>query len=53
MSCLRTHAAKMQRGVESLGSGTQKVEQELKALFPDTEVLRMDCDTVPCRQARA
>ena len=31
----------------AIGSGTQKVEQELKALFPDTEVLRMDADTVP------
>ena len=33
--------------MKAIGSGTQKVEQELKALFPDTEVLRMDADTVP------
>ena len=29
-----------------VGSGTQKIEQELAQLFPDTEVLRMDADTV-------
>lgn len=29
-----------------LGSGTQKVEEELNALFPGAEVLRMDTDTV-------
>lgn len=29
-----------------IGSGTQHVEQELKELFPDVEVLRMDTDTV-------
>ena len=33
--------------MKAVGSGTQKIEQELKALFPDTEVLRMDADTVP------
>lgn len=33
--------------MKAIGSGTQKIEQELKALFPDTEVLRMDADTVP------
>ncbi|PZL69849.1 primosomal protein N' [Enterococcus plantarum] len=27
------------------GTGTQKVEEELKALFPDSRVLRMDVDT--------
>ena len=32
--------------MKAVGSGTQKVEQELKALFPDTAVLRMDADTV-------
>ena len=32
--------------MKAVGSGTQKVEQELKALFPDTKVLRMDADTV-------
>ncbi len=29
-----------------VGNGTQKVEEELRELFPDTEILRMDADTV-------
>ena len=29
-----------------IGAGTQKVEEELRELFPDTEILRMDADTV-------
>ena len=29
-----------------IGSGTQRVEQELRELFPDTEILRMDTDAV-------
>lgn len=33
--------------MKAVGSGTQKIEQELRALFPDTRVLRMDADTVP------
>lgn len=28
------------------GAGTQKIEEELKQLFPDVEMLRMDTDTV-------
>jgi primosomal protein N' (replication factor Y) len=32
--------------MKHIGTGTQKVEQELKALFPNTEILRMDADTV-------
>lgn len=28
------------------GAGTQKIEEELKELFPGTEILRMDTDTV-------
>lgn len=32
--------------MKHVGSGTQKVEDELKALFPHTQVLRMDTDTV-------
>ncbi len=32
--------------MKQIGTGTQKVEQELLALFPDTEVARMDADTV-------
>ncbi len=29
-----------------IGSGTQKVEEEIRELFPDIEVIRMDTDTV-------
>ena len=29
-----------------IGTGTQKLEAELQALFPDTKILRMDTDTV-------
>lgn len=32
--------------VKTMGTGTQKVEQELKALFPEMEIDRMDADTV-------
>lgn len=29
-----------------VGVGTQKVEEELRSLFPEREILRMDTDTV-------
>ena len=29
-----------------IGAGTQKIEEQLHELFPDTEILRMDTDTV-------
>ena len=32
--------------MKRVGVGTQKVEQELSALFPEAKVLRMDADTV-------
>lgn len=32
--------------LKTIGTGTQKVQQELATLFPDMEVLRMDTDTV-------
>ena len=32
--------------MKRVGAGTQKVEQELNELFPETKVLRMDADTV-------
>lgn len=32
------------------GAGTQKVQEELRSLFPRTEVLRMDTDTVTAKQ---
>lgn len=31
--------------IRSLGSGTEKIEEELKLLFPDYQVIRMDVDT--------
>lgn len=33
--------------MKHVGMGTQRVEEELHALFPGTEILRMDADTVP------
>ena len=35
----------------NVGSGTQKVEEELRELFPNVEVLRMDTDTVSASQS--
>ena len=32
--------------LKTIGTGTQKVQQELSALFPDMETSRMDADTV-------
>ena len=32
--------------LKTIGTGTQKVQQELSRLFPDKEVCRMDADTV-------
>ena len=32
--------------LKHMGVGTQKVEEELRGLFPGTEILRMDADTV-------
>lgn len=32
--------------MKTVGSGTQKIEQELEQLFPGVEILRMDADTV-------
>lgn len=32
--------------MKSVGSGTQKLEQQLHEIFPGTEVIRMDADTV-------
>ncbi len=38
-------------GLKLLGSGTQKVEEELQALFPDARIKRMDSDSVKGRGA--
>lgn len=35
--------------MKTMGTGTQKVEQELQKLFPDRDVLRMDADTISAR----
>ena len=35
--------------MKHVGTGTQKVEEELRELFPGTEVLRMDADTADGR----
>lgn len=32
--------------LKSVGSGTQQIEQELHELFPNTEIMRMDADTI-------
>ena len=32
--------------LKSIGTGTQKAQQELNSLFPDMEIARMDADTV-------
>ncbi len=32
--------------LKAVGAGTQKVEEELLQIFPDTKVLRMDADTI-------
>ena len=32
--------------MKHIGTGTQRVEEELRELFPGTEILRMDADTV-------
>jgi len=37
--------------LKQLGTGTQKVEEELQALFPAARILRMDSDSVKGRQA--
>jgi primosomal protein N' (replication factor Y) len=37
--------------IKLLGSGTQKIEEELKALFPGARIRRLDSDTAKGRQA--
>lgn len=37
--------------LKTMGTGTQRVEQELFRLFPDREVLRMDADTISARSS--
>ena len=35
--------------MKRIGTGTQKAEEELRALYPEVEVLRMDADTVAAK----
>ncbi len=35
--------------IKEFGAGTQKVEEELRALFPDLSVIRMDMDTTSAK----
>ena len=42
----RARCPKCGGALKAVGSGTQKIEQELHWMFPDTEILRMDADTV-------
>lgn len=39
------------RNIQRVGTGTQKVEEELSRLLPDVRVLRMDADTTSERQS--
>ena len=39
--------------LEAMGHGTQKIEEELKLLFPDARVARMDMDTTRTKHAHA
>ena len=41
-----TRCSKCRGPLKRVGTGTQKVQQELESLFPGMEVLRMDADTV-------
>lgn len=37
--------------LQFIGTGTQRIQEELKTLYPDTEVLRMDADTISATQS--
>lgn len=37
--------------LQFVGMGTQKLQEELQALYPETEVMRMDADTITARQS--
>lgn len=42
----RARCPKCGGALKAVGSGTQKIEQELHWMFPNTKLLRMDADTV-------
>ena len=37
--------------LQFVGMGTQKLQEELQALYPDIEVMRMDADTITAQQS--
>ncbi len=37
--------------LQFVGMGTQKLQEELQALYPEAEVMRMDADTITARQS--
>lgn len=37
--------------LQFVGMGTQKLQEELQALYPEVEVMRMDADTITARQS--
>jgi len=39
--------------LEAMGHGTQKIEEELKTLFPEARIARMDMDTTRTKHAHA
>lgn len=39
--------------LEAMGHGTQKIEEELQALFPEARIARMDMDTTRTKHAHA
>ena len=47
----RMRCPKCSGALKPVGWGTQKIEQELRWIFPDTEILRMDADTVTARNS--
>ena len=46
-SCPECHSP----GIEAIGQGTERIEEHLSALFPQTKVKRVDRDTVRTKQA--
>ena len=45
----RTTCTKCNGGIKPLGAGTQKIEEEAAALFPDARIARLDSDTAQNR----
>lgn len=45
------HCPECGGGLNFIGTGTQRVEEELREFFPGTEILRMDADTVTAKNS--